>query len=477
MIRFDYDLIVIGGGAAGILSSKLAAGLGKKVALVEKRKLGGECTWHGCVPSKALIKSANVLHLLRHSGDYGLGSVQYPPSAPSGVMDHVRGVVQKVYRGHTPEVLRELGIDVLLGESRFLDDHRLDLNGRTLNSRSFIIATGSSAFVPPVEGMGTIPYLTNETLFELRELPASLIVLGGGPIGIELSAALNRLGVETTVVEMFERILVREEAELSLLLMEQLEAEGLHLLTGTKALRFSPANGMVRLTIQDRQGNVRDIEAAGALVAVGRKANTEGLMLENAGVALTQKGITADETLRTTAPHIYACGDVVGPYQFSHVAEYQARIATLNTFLPFKRRVDYSIVGWCMFTEPELAHLGLTEEEATKIHGDSLEVYRFGYDSIDRGRTDVAERGRAKFICGRDGRLLGAHIFGERAGEVIHEAQVLRSFRIPFSKVESMIHIYPTFNDIVKGPARLAYRKKLEQSRILGLLKKIFSGR
>ncbi len=472
MPRYDYDLIAIGAGAGGFVSSKFAAGLGKKVALIEKGLLGGECTNRGCVPSKALIKAAAAAHQARHLRDYGLETAGELNLSTRNVMQYVRGAVKKVYDSHPASAFEKLGITVLFGEPKFLDSRRISLGDKVLSAKKFMIATGSSAFIPPLEGLASVPYLSNENLFDLETLPASLIVLGAGPIGMEMASALNHLGVAVTVVEMSERIMIREDEELATLLAEKLASDGITFLTGTRAVRAARKDGGVTLTVENAQKQQRDIEAAGILVAVGRKPNIEGMDLGKAGVAYTPKGITTDEYLRTTAKNIFACGDVVGPYQFSHMTEYQAVIATRNAFLPFRKKVNYDTVAWCTFTDPEFAHAGITESEAREKHGDGITVLRYEYKNTDRARTDNVAFGRAKFICDRKGRLLGAHILGERAGELIHEAQLLRHLGLPFTKIASMIHVYPTFTDVVRQPAKLLYVNRLRNNPVLKVLAK-----
>lgn len=472
MRRFDYDLIAIGAGAGGFVSSKLAAGLGKKVAMIERALLGGECTNRGCVPSKALIKAAAAAHQARHLRDYGLDAGPLTVSTKN-VMQYVRGAVKKVYDSHPAAAFEKLGIDVLFGEPKFLDSHRVSLNNRVLSAGKFMIATGSSAFIPPIEGLASVPYLSNENLFDLETLPSSMIILGAGPIGMEMASALNHLGVAVTVVEMSGRILPREDEELASRLEKKLALDGITFLTGAKAVRAAGTKDGITLTVESAGAARQDIGAASILVAVGRKPNIEGLDLDKAGVAWSRTGITTDEYLRTTAPNIFACGDVVGPYQFSHMTEYQAVTATRNAFLPFRKKVNYDAVAWCTFTDPEFAHAGLTEEEARERHGDGIAVYRYEYRNTDRGRTDNAEFGMAKFICDRGGRLLGAHILGERAGELIHEAQLLRFLGLPFTRIASMIHVYPTFTDVVRQPAKILYVDRLRNNPALKLLAKL----
>jgi pyruvate/2-oxoglutarate dehydrogenase complex dihydrolipoamide dehydrogenase (E3) component len=454
-MKFDYDLTVIGGGAAGFVASKLAAGLGKRVALVEKRRLGGECTLYGCVPSKAFIRSADIARQARDIGRYGLTSNAGFEIGAENVMAHVRSVVEAVYRGHPPSVFEGFGIDVLFGSPEFIDNHHMELNGKKISSRSFIISTGSSPYVPRIEGLDNIQFLTNVTFWDLEKLPPSMIVLGGGPIGIELASAMGRLGVRVSVVERSSNILSREDVELARVLAARLREEGVAIHTGTQALKLTSEDGSVALSTEDEGGLRREVKADSVLVAVGRRANVEGLGLDRAGVEYDGKGIMVDGRLRTSAPNIYACGDVAGPYRFSHMAEYQARIAVQNALLPIKRSVDYSHVAWCTFTDPELAHAGMTEEEARRAFGDGVKVYRHEFKDIDRGKTDLLKTGMGKYIVGPNGKLLGVHILGSRAGEIIHEPHLAKAFGVPFHRLDSLIHIYPTLSDIVKQPAKL----------------------
>jgi len=390
------------------------------------------------------------------------------------VLDHVRSVVQKIYDGHPAGVFERLGIRVLFGDAQFRDSHTISINGEAISAASFILAMGSSAFVPPIEGLQTVPYLTNETIFDLPRLPSSMIVLGGGPIGTELTQALARLGVDVTIVEMADQILIREDHEVRDLLASRLASEGIKIRTRTKAVKLSPESGRTLLTVEDEHKGVETIAADAVLVAVGRKANVEGLDLHNAGVEYAPKGVKVDGMLRTTAPNIYAAGDVAGPYQFSHMAEYQARIAAQNALLPIRKRVNYEHYAWCMFTDPELAHAGLTEHEARELHGDRVRIYRWSFKDMDRGKTDGEEFGMSKLICDSKFRIIGAHILGARAGDVIHEAQVAKTLGIPLYKLDSVIHIYPTFTDAVKQPAKLARIDRLRENPVVKLASRLF---
>jgi pyruvate/2-oxoglutarate dehydrogenase complex dihydrolipoamide dehydrogenase (E3) component len=463
MPQYDYDLIAIGAGAGGFVSSKVAAGFGKKVALIEKDLLGGECTHRGCVPSKALIKAAAVAHQVKHLREYGLEAGGSNAVSGRHAMAYARAAVKKVYDSHPASVFEKAGIAVLFGNPRFLDNHSVEMNGKVLSAKKFMLCTGSSAALPPLEGLASVPYYTNENLFEIDELPPSLLVLGAGPIGIEMAQAFSRLGCATTVIAKYNTILRHEDRELARMLVNRLSDEGIRIVMEAKALRVAPGNAGIVLTVE-QNGKREDLTAFALLIAVGRKPNVEGLDLEKAGVRYGPKGIIVDDYLRTTAKNIYACGDVVGPYYFSHMTEYQAVTATRNAFLPFRKKVDYRTVAWGTFTDPELAHAGMTEDEARALHGNRVQVYRWSYGDTDRGRTDGTEQGLAKYILGPDGRLLGAHILGERAGDIIHEAQLLRHLNLPFSAVAQMIHIYPTYTDVVRQPAKRYYIDRLRNN-------------
>lgn len=470
---FDYDLVVIGAGSAGLVACKVANGLGKKTALIEKRKLGGDCTWFGCIPSKTLIKSANVAHQVTRLREFGLEPRGPVELDATGVMAHVRAVVQADADGHPPEVFEAEGINVLFGAPEFLDNHTIQLGGKRISSKKFVLCTGSHPFVPSIEGLEEVGYLTNETVFDLEVLPRSMIVLGAGPIGTELSAALNRLGVKVTVVERSADILEKDDKELVGRLVRTLRAEGVTILTETQAKRFSRRGKAVIVDIEDKQGPGQ-IEAESVLVCVGRRPNLDGLTLEKAGVEYASNGIKVDSHLKTTAGNIYACGDVVPPYLFTHIAEYEAIVATTNACfgLPIKK-VSYDHVLWTTYTDPELAHAGLTEEQARERYGDEIRIYRWEHKDVDRAKTDLAQNGLSKFLCDRNGKLLGIHILGHGAGELMHEAQLAKSLGLPFSKIASVVHAYPSYCDAVRQPAKKCYIDILQDNFFIKLLKTI----
>jgi len=435
-----YDLIVIGSGAGGLTAAFTALGFGKKVLVVEKDRPGGECTWSGCVPSKALINRAKAVHTARQFADI-------EPDTAS-ILAEVREVSESVYEEETPEVIEKAGADYVNGYARFTDAHTIDVDGQVFRGKKFMLATGSSPMVPPIPGLDSVDYLTNENVFQQEHLPASLIVLGGGAIGMELAQAMNRLGTEVTVVEMMPEILSREEPEFARLIREKLAAEGVRFELGAKAVGVEQTESGVQLKT-DRKGEAGTLNAERILLALGRSPNVGGMGLEAINVKI-EKWLVVNKHLQTTQKHIYACGDVAGPYLLSHMANYQGKIAAMNAILPIKRSVNYTDVAWSTFTDPEFARAGLTEQEARDQHGDAIRVYQYDFAKLDRAKTKSGDMGRIKLITRRNGKVLGAHIIGERAGELIAEVQVMKTLNLNFAKLQGVIHPYPTYADSLR---------------------------
>jgi pyruvate/2-oxoglutarate dehydrogenase complex dihydrolipoamide dehydrogenase (E3) component/anti-anti-sigma regulatory factor len=462
---YDYDLVVIGAGIAGFVSAVTANGLGNRVAIIEKRKVGGNCTNFTCIPSKALIRSSHLSRELVHLDHLGLQSTLDGVVDTRHVMAHIRSVVQKAYEKDLPETFEKIGINVLSGAAAFLDQHSIQVDGATITAEKFIVAVGTRPLIPPITGLREIDYLTNENLYELDSLPGSLIILGGGVDGLEYASAFGRLGVKTTVVEMALRLMPMADRELVNRLLRVLQADGISILTGAKAARLWMEKGKVVLTFEQGEGRYGEVQADRVLVSIGRKPDLEGLSLEKAGVEHTPRGIITDSKLRTSAPSIYACGDVVGPYQLASTAEYQGMLAATNAVLPIKRKVDYRNNVYVIFTEPPITYMGLTEEEAYKKYGHKLKVYRFDYANMRRAMVDGKEVGIGKFLCDGRGRLVGAHILGESAPDIIHEAQVIKALNKPLYKVHSLTHAYPTYAQALVGRAsQLAYLDRMREN-------------
>ncbi len=453
-MKYDYDIIVIGAGSAGLFAASVANTLGAKTCLIEKRKLGGDCTWFGCVPSKALLKSAKVAHIIKDASRFGLNYLSDLKLDTDKVMSHVRGVIDEVAKEENPEVFEKRGITVIIGSLQFIDSGTIEINSKRITAKKFIICTGSHPLVVPIEGLETIDYLTNENIFSLDKLPDSLLVLGGGPIGVELSQALSRLGVKVTIIEMMDRILFREEKEVAAVVEKKLISEGISIVAGKKAVGFKKKDGKVYVTLQNKTNEKEELSADNVLVAVGRAPNIENLNLEKAGVEYSNKGLVVNDYLQTTSKNIFAAGDIASPYQFTNVAAYQASVVVRNAL--FKRlawqKVSYQNIAWATFTDPEIAHLGLTEDEARKKYK-SIKVYTNDYASSDRAITDREKEGFVKVITDKKGFVLGAHISGTQASEIIQGLILAKSLKIPLAKLASVLYIYPTLSQIVKKTA------------------------
>ncbi|MCB2184310.1 MAG: FAD-dependent oxidoreductase [Desulfobulbaceae bacterium] len=476
-MKNDYDVIIIGGGAAGLFAADAAINQRASTCLVEKKKLGGDCTWKGCIPSKALLKSSKNAEELKHHEAYGLHVDGEFHLDYSGVMKHVRAIREEIGKKETSEIYKQKGVEVIHGAPVFTGPGSVAVNGRSLTSKRFIICTGTHPVVPPIEGLDAIDYYTNENLFEIDSLPQSLLVLGGGPIGIELSQAFNRLGVEVTVVEMSDRILSVEDKEISDFVTSQLKKEGIHVLTGRKAVAFDSDNSSVTATLEDKNGHTGRTSAAKLLVAIGRAPNIDGLSLEEAGIDFSKKGITTNDYLQTTNSRVFACGDVAGPYMFTHVAAYQAYICVRNALYRkiAHSKVDYRNIAWANFIEPEIGHLGLTEHQARQDY-DDVHVYRTDYSDLDRACTDVAGDGMLKVITDKKGYILGAHAAGSQASEIIHPLVIAQALRIKFSRLAKPMFIYPTLSEIVKKTAAQPLKEYLDRPLIrffLRLLRKV----
>ncbi len=477
MAKYDFDLGIIGGGAAGLTAAAGGAQFGAKTILIEKSALlGGDCLHCGCVPSKTLIRTAGLNSLIKRSKEFGLPKVQLPPVDLGAVMDRVKNVIEKIQRHDSEDRFCSLGARVLFGNPVFIDDHKVAVDGQNISAKSWIIATGSSPSLPPLPGLTEVPYWTNETVFSQRNLPSRLIVLGGGPVGLELAQAFARLGSKVTIVEFMEQIMGPEDEDVADIVRKQLEAEGCLIFTGTKALSVEYINSVIRLTVSVGDGKEKSmvIEADALLVAAGRKPNINGLGLDAAGVTYTPRGIPTDLRMKTNISHIYACGDVNGQMPFTHVAGYEAGIALTNSVLHLPRRATYEKIGWCTYTSPEVASIGLNEKRAGK-EGIQYRVLEEQFVDNDRALIEGLETGKIKLLISPSGKFLGCQIVGAGAGDLIHEWIIAMNGNINLSTMAGAVHIYPTISEISKRVAGNLFAEKLFSSGTKSILKFLFS--
>ena len=474
MAQPEFDIVVIGGGSGGLVVAAGGAALGAKVALVEKNRLGGDCLWYGCVPSKTLIKSARVAHQVRHADRWGLA-----PAAPhpdlARVMEHVADVIKGIEPHDSPERFRSLGVEVFFGAGKFVARNAFEVNGKKLTAKTLVIATGSRPAVPRLPGIESTPYLTNETVFDLREPVRSLIVIGAGPIGCEMAQAFRRLGSEVTVIDVAPRILPREDADAAAVVFAALSAEGIRHHLGAAILSSEGHKGDIRVRVRTAEGNPTQLVGTHMLLAAGRMPNIEGLGLDTAGVELDNgKFVLGDDGLRTTNPNVYVIGDAAGGLQFTHLAEHHAGILLRHAIFRMRWAKPSPVVPWCTYTDPELARVGLSEADA-KHHGIAHRVYRFPFDDIDRARAEGETAGFAKIVTDPRGKLLGATIVGPHAGELIAEYVLAIAKGMNAKELTGVIHAYPTLAQINRRVADQRLKEGLTPSsrmwiqRIFGL--------
>ncbi len=475
--QFDRDIVVIGAGSGGLVTAYIGAAVKAEVSLIEKHQMGGDCLNTGCVPSKALIKSAKLMHSIDTAEKYGLTDASANVDFKAA-MDRVHGVIKAIEPHDSPERYRGLGVDVIEGEGKIIDPWRVAVNGTTLTTRNIVIATGARPFVPPIPGIEDVDYLTSDNLWEIEELPGKLVVLGGGPIGCELTQAFQRLGSDVHQVEMAPAIMGREDPEVAELVKAKFEADGVNVLVNTKATGFRKDNGRDVL-IAEQDGKTIEIDFDKIIIAVGRKARVEGFGLEDLGIGLNANGtIEHNDYLQTDYPNIYAVGDVAGPYQFTHVSAHQAWYAAVNSLFGSLRkfRADYRVIPWATFTDPEVARVGLSETDA-KEKNVAYEVTKYGIDDLDRAIADGTDYGFIKVLTvpGKD-KILGVTIVGEHAGDLISEYVLAMKNGIGLNKVLGTIHIYPTLaesNKYVAGEWKRAHQPET----VLKWLKKFHAWR
>jgi pyruvate/2-oxoglutarate dehydrogenase complex dihydrolipoamide dehydrogenase (E3) component len=454
----SYNVVVIGGGTAGLVTAAGTAGLGGRVALVEQNRMGGECLNSGCVPSKALIASARLIDKIRHAEEWGLDP-QAPAFRFDAIFERMRRLREEVGVRDSQERFEGLGVDVFRGRAVFVSPHEVRVGDVSLKAKNFVIASGSRPTIPPIEGLDRIRYYTNESIFdELAARPERLVIVGGGPIGCELGQVFAQLGVRVTIVQRPEQILEREDADASDLVRRRLEKDGVTILTGSEIRTAAAGGNAIRLTV-DPEGRVLDCDAL--LIAAGRTPNTTALGLEQAGVASSESGVTVNDYLQTTQPHIYAAGDAAGPYRFTHVADHQARTIVRNILLPWARAKWATVVPTCTYTSPELARAGLNEREA-KARGVDYDAFTARFEDVDRAVLDGAASGFARVLTteGKD-RILGVTIVGERAGDLLPEFVLAMQNGIGLTKIAQTVHLYPTLSEIARKVADEQQKRRL----------------
>ncbi len=453
--HFDANLIVIGAGSAGLVSAYIAAAVQAKVILIEKHKMGGDCLNYGCVPSKAFIRSAKYNQQIKDATKYGFSSSSTEFNF-ADIMERVQNVIQKIEPNDSIERYTSLGVEVIEGEGELVSPYSVSVNGKIITARSIIIATGARPFVPPIKGIEQINALTSDNLWDIREQPKRLLVLGGGPIGCELTQAFARLDSEVTMVEMLPRIMIREDEEVSQAITKKFIHEGVNVLTNHKAVEFEVTSSGSKVLHCEHQGNTVSIEFDQVLVAVGRAARLDGFGLEKLDIPVSkQRTVEVNDYLQAGYPSIYACGDIAGPYQFTHAASHQAWFATVNAlFGTFKKfKVDYSVIPWATFTDPEVARVGLNKQDA-KERGISIDVTRYELDDLDRAIAEGEDSGFIEVLTapGKD-KILGVTIMGSHAGDLIAEFVFAMRHGLGMNKILSTIHIYPTRMEAIKFSA------------------------
>lgn len=462
------DICVIGAGSGGLSVAAAAAAFGVDVVLIEKGLMGGDCLNYGCVPSKALLAAAKAAAGNRNQGRFGIHA-QGIDIDFAKANDHVRSVIAAIEPHDSQERFEGLGVTVLRDTARFTDAETVLVGDVEIKARRFVVATGSTALVPPIPGLDEVPYLINETLFELRETPSRLAIIGGGPIGLEMAQAHRRLGADVTVFEA-AKALGKDDPNLAGIVIESLKDEGIEILEGTAVERVERAGAGVKIFARTADGAPVETEASHLLVAAGRAPNVGNLGLDTAGIGFDRRGIKVDSGLRTTNRRVYAIGDVAGGLQFTHVAGYQAGLAIRSILFRMPVKMDNTLVPWVTYTSPELGHIGLTEAEARQAHGNRVKVLSADYAGNDRAQAEGATRGRLKLIAGPGGRLLGADIVGAQAGEILNLLSLALSKKMKMKDLAGFIAPYPTLGELVRRAAISYYADMPKKVWLRGLL-------
>ncbi len=474
MAQFDYDIGILGGGAAGLTVASGAAQLGARTVLIEKEKeLGGDCLHFGCVPSKTLIKSAKVRYLMQNAQKFGLPQVDLPPVDFKQVADRIRSVVARIQKHDSVERFNKLGAEVLFGDPVFSDEHTITLGSKRISAKTWVVATGSSPAIPPVDGLDGVPYLTNKEIFYLDHLPESLIILGAGPIAAEMAQAFNRLGCRVTVLQRSNQILSKEDNDMADHVQAAMEREGVVFHLGCRLVSAQDIGNSRQVVITNSEGQLLTIEGAEILVALGRRVNVAGLGLEDIDLDFSGKGIDVDDRLRTNHKHIFAAGDVIGGYQFTHAAGYEGGIVVSNAVFHLPRKVNYTRMPWCTYTGPELASIGLNEKAAGKA-GIDYTVWEENFADNDRALAEGETEGMIKLILSKKEKVLGVQVLGLHAGDLLGEWVAVLGAGMKLSHLAGSIHPYPTLAEINKRVVGKVFSEKIFSDRVKTALKLFF---
>jgi pyruvate/2-oxoglutarate dehydrogenase complex dihydrolipoamide dehydrogenase (E3) component len=474
MVQYDYDIGIIGGGAGGLTVAAGAAQLGAKTLLIEKEKeLGGDCLHFGCVPSKTLIKSARVYHLMKNAEKFGLPSVSMPPVDFRKISARIKSVISTIQQHDSEERFCSLGAKVEFGHPNFTDAHTIRLNGKTHTAKNWVIASGSSAIIPPIKDLDKTPYLTNREIFYLDHLPKSMIVLGAGPIGIEMAQVFCRLGTDVTVVDMAPGILPKDDLDLSTEIMEILKDEGVTFYFNHTIEATADLGNQREVTLKSKNGTTLSLKAETLLVALGRTANVEGLGLETIGIEHDRRGIKVDRRMRTNHKHIYAVGDVKGGFQFTHTAGYEGGIVVSNAIFRLPRKADYTYLPWCTYTDPPLGNIGMNETMAKKA-GIDYTVWTESFNSNDRSLAEGEKRGKIKLILNEKEKPIGVQILGPHAGDLLAEWVAVLNGKVKLATLAAAVHPYPTLGEINKRVAGNFFSPKIFSKKVQKGLKFFF---
>ena len=473
MVEYDFDIGILGGGAAGLTVASGAAQLGAKTLLIEKEEaLGGDCLHYGCVPSKTLIRTAHVYHMMKNSLEFGLPKIEIPPVEYKDVVERIRSVISDIQKHDSEERFCGLGVRVEFGDPVFSSKHAITLNGQTHSAKNWVIATGSSPAIPPIEGLDQTPFITNKEIFYLNHLPRSMIILGAGPIAMEMAQSFCRLGSKVTVVQRSGQVLSKEDKDMADGVMSVLLREGIEIHLNASVIRAGDL-GTEREILIKKGEEEKSLKAETILIAMGRSPNIESLGLENIGVEFNRKGIVVNSRLRTTQKHIFAAGDVTGNYQFTHAAGYEGGIVVSNAVFHLPRSVNYIYLPWCTYTDPELASIGLNEKRA-KEQGIDYLIYEEAFADNDRSLAEGERTGKLKMILDKSEKPIGVQILGPQAGELLSEWVAIFNGKVKLSTLASAVHPYPTLGEINKRVAGSYFSPKIFSDRVRKGLKFFF---